>query len=111
MLRFLAILVLIGVLVPGPGSYGNHAGAPDAGSGSVLTSLYTHIAGHGSGETKSGTPSHHCIHAACSQNLATSGISSEFSMEGRHTLLLRVDDQDPRSMILERDPPIPRFLI
>jgi len=110
MLRYLTILLFIITLVHGAGGYGSFADASIAGDGYVVTALDAPAAEHGQGKAGSPTQSH-CFHASCSPTLSLPAKVTLFSAEGRFAARPLANERDRRSIILERDPPIPRSLV
>jgi hypothetical protein len=110
MLRYLTILLFIIALVHGAGGYGNFAAASVAGDGYVVTALDAPAAEHSRGKAGSPTQSR-CFHVSCSHTFALPAKTALFSVEVRSAARRVVDEGDRRSIILKRDPPIPRSLI
>ena len=111
MFRLLATMLLLAGLTLGESGYGSFADGSLTANGFALTSMHGKSGGHGQGEGHRGGPSHGCHHSSCSQTFLVKAGLVPVRAAARSGAWPAVNDRNARSIILERDPPIPRSLI
>jgi hypothetical protein len=104
--RYLSALILLGFLLGGP------AGLATANGGTPCADDHG-SAGHGDGKSSHEPVGHgplHCLFASCVPTLFPSlGETVAYESAVSAGFAVRTDADSPRSAVLERDPPVPRF--
>lgn len=110
MLRLLATLALLAMLALAQGSYGALAGAGYADNGAVLTAMHDDPGVQSQGEEHPGTATHGCHHSSCPPSFLVKARLVPVRGNDRSAVMPAGTERDPRSAILDRDPPVPRPL-
>ncbi len=112
MFRLLATLLLLAALALGQSGYGGIADAALADKGSVLTAPDNTSPEPGQSEVGA-SPAllHGCCHPSCSQTFLLKSRMLPVRADDRSDARSTINERNARSIILKRDPPIPRSLI
>ena len=111
MFRLLATMLLLAGVTLGQSGYGSFADSGLAAKGFALTSIHGGPGGHGQGEGHRGAPSPGCNNFSCSHTFLTRAHFLPSRAAARSAVWPVANERNPRSTILELDPPIPRSLI
>jgi hypothetical protein len=111
MFRLLAAMLLLAGLMLGQSGYGSIADTDLVANGSALTAMHGESGARGQSEGHQSAPSPGCHHSSCSQTFLVKADLVPVRASARSGALPAVNDRHARSIILERDPPIPRSLI
>lgn len=116
MLRLLTYLLLVAALVLGRGGFGSFAGAGFADNGATFVTAAAapaNASGAPSPDEGSRWPAilHGCCHSTCPQRFLVRASVAPARMQNRSVSEPTVIRDNPRSIILKRDPPIPRYVI
>lgn len=111
MLRLLATALLLAGLMLGQSGHGSFGDTGHAANGSAVAAMHNQSAAHGQGEGHRGAPSHGCHYSPCPQTFLTKASSLPVRATARAGARPVASDRIARSILLERDPPIPRSLL
>lgn len=112
MFRLLATLILLTAFVLGQGGHGSFAATAVVDKGAVLAAVDDTSGDNGQDE-HDGCPGllHEWQHPSCSPGFLVKARFIPVQTAARFAATAPVNERDPRSIILKRDPPIPRPLI
>lgn len=108
--------LLVGLLVAAVVAYGASAPeAPHERAESAVVSISMAAtsmapAAGGPWQPDRAAPSKHCPQLTCSQTFATPSAQSKFLLDVSLAIAPRAKERDPRSIVLDQDPPVPRPL-
>jgi len=112
MLRILAVLAFVAALSLGQSGRGPSEAAPVPGDG-LLASALGNIWTHGAAQHDKTTcpPSDACCYSSCSPTVALVRSNAPIRSGDCSTIGLQLSECSLRSVLLKRDPPIPRPLV
>lgn len=110
MVRFLAILALFAVLALAQGGEGSFAATGPAANGPTLTTVHLGTGAGGHGGENLGMAAHGCHHLSCSPSLLGKPRFVPDYGTARSADKAANNESNPRSAIIDRDPPVPRAL-